>query len=70
MVAATGLASYGVHEERFVVVRETVMPSVLVETAFISNLEEEALLASNDFRDRLAEGIANGIRNYLEGKAN
>ena len=70
MVAATGLSSYGVHEERFVVVRETVMPSVLVETAFISNLEEEALLASDEFRDRLAEGITNGIRNYLEGKAN
>ena len=41
------------------------MSSVLIETAFISNLEEEMLLASDDFRDKMAYGIANGIENYF-----
>lgn len=65
VVASAGRSNYGVKEDNFAVIRETDMPSVLIETAFISNLEEEMLLASDDFRDKMAYGIANGLENYF-----
>lgn len=69
MVAASGRPNYGVQEERFVVLRETHMPSVLLETAFISNAAEEALLATDSFRQALAHGITQGIQNHFAGQA-
>jgi len=47
------------------VIRETNMPSILVETAFISNPTEEKLLADPAFRARIAMGIAEGIERYF-----
>ena len=65
VLASAGRSNYGVREDNFAIIRETDMASVLIETAFISNLEEEMLLASDSFRDRMAYGIANGIENYF-----
>ena len=66
LVEAGGRTNLGLKEERFVVLRETDMPSILIETAFISNPTEEGLLANGDYRQTMAEGIANGIRAYFE----
>ncbi len=56
----------GVNSEHdFVVIRESTMPSALLETAFISNPTEEALLNTEEFRQRAAEGIFLGIKRYL-----
>ncbi len=55
----------GVKEGNLSVLRNTLMPSVLVEAAFISNPTEEALLQTEDFKNRAAEAIANGIRLYI-----
>ncbi len=41
------------------------MPSVLVETSFISNHEEEKRLSSSKYRERIAEAIAIGITDYI-----
>jgi hypothetical protein len=41
------------------------MTSALVECAFISNPEEAALLASDDFQNKIAQGIVNGIHAYV-----
>lgn len=49
----------------FYVLANTNMPSILVETAFISNREEEKKLATAAFRDSVAKGIARGIAEYL-----
>jgi N-acetylmuramoyl-L-alanine amidase len=49
----------------FYVLANTNMPSVLVETAFISNREEEKKLADAGFRDMVAKGITKGIVEYL-----
>lgn len=68
MLEAGGRPNYGIREERFVVLRETEMPSVLLETAFISNSEEESLLGSDDFQQKMANGICNGIKNYFAQK--
>ncbi|MDF2565503.1 MAG: N-acetylmuramoyl-L-alanine amidase [Massilibacillus sp.] len=50
----------------FYILRYTTMPAILVETAFISNPEEELLLASNDGRNKIAESIYNGIVRYFK----
>ena len=49
------------------VIKHTNCPAVLVETAFISNSEEEALLASEQGKEGFARAIAVGITNYVAG---
>ncbi len=55
----------GIATANFSVLRNSQVPAVLVETAFISNPQEEKLLADANFRTKCAEGIANGIIHYL-----
>lgn len=47
------------------VIKHTECPAVLVETAFISNADDEALLASEQGKDDFARAIAVGITNYV-----
>ena len=54
-----------VDQANFAVLKAPDIPSVLVETAFISNPGEERLLSSNDFRQKLANSISSGIKDYL-----
>ncbi|NLV17566.1 MAG: SH3 domain-containing protein [Syntrophomonadaceae bacterium] len=61
LVSALLSNNRGVKEKNLSVLRNTLMPSALVEVAFISNPTEEALLQDQDFIDRAASGIANGI---------
>ncbi|MDO4696432.1 MAG: N-acetylmuramoyl-L-alanine amidase [Neisseria sp.] len=55
-----------VDQANFAVLRAPDIPSILVETAFLSNPVEEQLLASMDFRRRCAQAIADGVRTYLQ----
>jgi N-acetylmuramoyl-L-alanine amidase len=41
------------------------MPSILVETAFLSNDREEARLIDPNYQERTAAGILEGIREYI-----
>jgi N-acetylmuramoyl-L-alanine amidase len=68
LVALTGLPDGGVirHPKSIIVLSYTDMPSVLVEVAYLSHPDDEALLATDEFRERAAQGIANGIRRYVE----
>lgn len=52
----------------FAALRSAEMPAVLVEVAYINNPEDEKLLADPQFRQRVAEGILNGLRLYIEGQ--
>ena len=47
------------------VLRSPDIPSVLVETGFISNTSEERLLASDSYQQQIAEAIYAGLRNYF-----
>ncbi|EPN9382967.1 N-acetylmuramoyl-L-alanine amidase AmiB [Cronobacter malonaticus] len=47
------------------VLRSPDIPSLLVETGFISNTGEERLLASDDYQQQIAEAIYQGLRNYF-----
>ncbi|MGI5839455.1 MAG: N-acetylmuramoyl-L-alanine amidase [bacterium] len=58
---ATGLTDRGVKKERFIVIRETTMPSALVEIAFISNPAEEKLLFDPAFRQKVAAALRDGL---------
>ncbi len=49
---------------RFFVVRNTLIPAVLVETGFLSNRPEHNKLVSSIYRQKLAETIARGILDY------
>jgi len=54
-----------VEQAGFAVLKAPDIPSILVETAFISNPEEEAKLTDNAYQDRMATALSNGIRKYL-----
>ena len=50
---------------KFVVLKSPSIPSVLVETSFITNPNEEKLLGTTAFRQKIATAIANGIISYF-----
>jgi N-acetylmuramoyl-L-alanine amidase len=49
----------------FQVLKSPDVPSVLVETAFISNPREEKRLTEREFQDRMSKAIAGGVRDYF-----
>jgi N-acetylmuramoyl-L-alanine amidase len=54
-----------VEKANFVVLRSPDVPSILVETAFITNPSEEKRLTSNAQREKLAGAILDGVRDYF-----
>jgi N-acetylmuramoyl-L-alanine amidase len=54
-----------VERANFVVLRSPDVPSILVETAFITNPSEEARLKNPDHRDKLASAILDGVNGYF-----
>ena len=54
-----------VEQAGFAVLKAPDIPSILVETAFISNPEEEDLLRDRDYRRRLVDALATGIKRYF-----
>lgn len=49
----------------FVVLRSPDVPSVLIETAFISNPDEEKRLTEKEFQQKMARSITRGVRDYF-----
>ncbi len=60
----------GIHQAGFLVLRETSMPSCLIELGFISTPEEERDLNDPIIQDRIAFGIFQGFQNYRGKTAN
>ena len=54
-----------VEQAGFAVLKAPDIPSILVETAFISNPEEEARLRDDDYQDKLVDALHTGIRRYF-----
>lgn len=54
-----------VEQAGFAVLKAPDIPSVLVETAFISNPEEESRLASDAYQEQLSDAIMRGINRYF-----
>jgi N-acetylmuramoyl-L-alanine amidase len=55
----------GVKQGPFYVLVGATMPSILVETAFLSNAQEEARMKKQTYLDMNAEGIMEGVRSYI-----
>jgi len=60
--------SRGVKQAGFVVLRQAAMPSVLIETGFLSNPKEEKYLMSEKGQAELANSISKGVSNYFNGR--
>ena len=54
-----------VEQASFAVLKAPDVPSILVETAFISNPEEERRLNDHGYQDKLARAVLEGIREYV-----
>lgn len=59
------VSARGVKQAGFVVLKSPRIPSILVETAFITNPAENRLLASGTFQQELARRVANGVVDYF-----
>ncbi len=60
------IRNLGVKQAPFFVLIGARMPSILVETSFISNPQEERRLRSPAYQDALARGIARGVIQYIQ----
>ena len=63
--SVNALHKASVEQAGFAVLKAPDIPSILVETAFISNPEEEKRLNDEEYQEKLAEAIMRGIRQYL-----
>jgi len=54
----------GARHARYFVVRNTLMPAVLIETGFLTNKQEEKKLNSSEYREKMAQSIARSILAY------
>lgn len=62
------IINLGVKQALFYVLVGASMPSILAEVSFISNPEEERLLAKDSYRAAIANSIAKGIKTYLSSE--
>lgn len=66
LIAQTNARDREAKAADYTVIARTKMPAVLVETGFLSDAEERALLEQEEYQNHLAKGISDGIIAYLE----
>lgn len=66
VVAQTGARNRETKTANYMVIVKTDMPAALVETGFLSDVNERELLMQEEYQEKLAGGISEGIINYLE----
>ena len=66
LIQSTNAVNRGVKTANYAVIRTSSMSSSLVECGFVSNPTEANNLSSSSYQDKVAEGIVNGIMEYLE----
>lgn len=54
-----------VQQKRIVILRDLVVPTALVECGFLSNSQEEALLRTTDYQEKIAKALKKGIGQYF-----
>lgn len=64
MISAVPLASRGVKTQNYTVIKDTNMPAILCELAFISNKSDLLVLTDPDSQEKWAEAICKGICSY------
>jgi len=66
MMSSSGMGSRGVKTNIFTVINHNLMPSALVELGFITSAKDVTLLRNGGSRQKMAEGVAEGIVEYLK----
>jgi N-acetylmuramoyl-L-alanine amidase len=66
LVQHTGLDNRGVKQAPFIVLKGVNMAAVLVEVGFISNPNEEKLLNTSEFREKVAQSLTQSIQDYIK----
>jgi N-acetylmuramoyl-L-alanine amidase len=66
MLHETGSESRGIKEGNFCVIRETKMPSILIEAGFLSNDEDRKKLSNDFYLDTVAKSITSGVNKYFQ----
>jgi N-acetylmuramoyl-L-alanine amidase len=69
VLAATDADDNKVRTARFYVLRKTDMPAALVEMGYVTNSKELEKMKTDEYRTKLAQGIATGVLNYLKAKS-
>jgi N-acetylmuramoyl-L-alanine amidase len=66
LIEQTGAVDKGTSSATFYVLRNTTMPSILVETGFVTNQQEAARLTNYSYQNKIAQGVFNGVVRYLQ----
>lgn len=71
-VDATGMKNRGVKTGDFAIIRDTKMKACLIECGFMDNANDTPVILTEEYANKVAEGIANGILDYcgIEKKEN
>lgn len=65
IIKETEANSRGTAQGDFAVLRQNFKPAILIELGFISNPDDEALLGTTAYQQKIVSGIANGLRKYF-----
>ncbi len=65
MIASLGTVDKGIRNANFAVIRRTLGPGILIETAFINHDEDRARLINPNFRERAARAIVKGLTKFF-----
>lgn len=65
LTASTGMQDSGVRKGNFYVIRENNRPSLLLELGYVSNPDEEELVRTTDYQQKVAKGIVKGLSDYF-----
>lgn len=65
LVAMLGLPDNGIRQRRFYVLRNTIVPAVLVEACYLNHPTDGALVMNEQFREKIALAILNGLEEYF-----
>ena len=68
VLARTGANDRGIRRARFAVLREAPCPAILLECGFLSNRDEKLRMMNAKYRQAIAQGIADGIRDLMRSR--
>ncbi|WP_440895939.1 N-acetylmuramoyl-L-alanine amidase [Amphibacillus sp. Q70] len=65
LIDETGANDRGIESGNFLVLRLSKQPGILLELGFLSNDNEEKMIQSPDYQDKISKGIINGLEGYF-----
>lgn len=68
LLSTEGVDKGVVEREDLIVLNQTNMPAVIVETGFLSSRDEAELLITNEYQDKIVDGIIEGLISYFGDK--